>query len=207
MVTRVPLGKLGSRTIQTLRTLDTLSKRITLDDLDRLESNMPYFVCVWSSSLALSQVVMPGDYLTAGTPVLELGCGLGLVSAAACLKHARVTASDCQPDALLFARMNCLQIAGTDPEVCVIDWADPPKDQKYMTLLCSDLVYDPLSYEPLITCLETLLEPGGRVLLSEPNREMGRLFFDRLDEVGWVYEEISESDDVTVYSIQRAYKG
>ena len=183
------------------------SRRIHRDDLDRLESNLPYWVCVWSSSLALSRVVMNGNFLAAGTSVLELGCGLGLVSAAACLKRARVTASDCQPDALLFARMNCLQIAGIDPEVRVINWGDPPEDRRYATLLCSDLVYDPLSYDPLLACFEILLETGGRVLLSEPNREMGRLFFDRLDEVGWVFEEISESEDVTVYSIQRSYRG
>ena len=183
-----------------------ISRRITRDDLDRLETNLPYWVCVWSSSLALAQVVMTGEYLSPGIPALEIGCGLGLVSAAACLKHARVTASDCQPDALLFAKMNCLQIAGVEPEVRVIDWENPPTDQKYKTLLCSDVVYDPLSYEPLISCFETLLEPGGRVLFSEPNRELSRLFFDEVEDAGWVLDVISETGEVTVYSFERSYR-
>lgn len=164
----------------------------------------PYWACLWSSALVLAEVLVSGDHMQSGDRVLELGAGLGLVSAVACMKRAVVTATDYQPDALKFTRINCLQIAGVEPDVQILDWYHPPEDRQYTVLLGSDLVYDPDFYDPLMACFDALLEPEGRVLLSEPNREMNRPFFDQLPDAGWYCEPILEHPDATVYRITRA---
>ena len=167
------------------------------DSLDVQDERLPYWACLWPAGLALARLLVSGDHLRPGERVLELGCGLGLVSAAACLKRTQVTATDHQPDALKFTRINCLQIAGVEPDVLLLDWRDPPGDRRYAALLGADLVYETRFYEPLIACFDTLLEPEGRVLFCEPNREMSRVFFDRLPDAGWRWE-------ATVYRIARA---
>ena len=182
------------------------SRRVVVEpgSLDVQDESHPYWGCLWPSATALARVLVSGDHLRPKERVLELGSGLGLVSAVACLRRARVTATDCRPDALKFTRINCLQIAGAEPEVLLLDWYHPPAGRQYAVLLGSDLVYETRSFDPLIACFDALLEPEGRVLFSEPNREMSRPFFDRLLEAGWDYEAISEQPDVTVYCITRS---
>lgn len=173
------------------------------DCLDVQDERLPYWATLWGSAIALAHVLLSGNHITPGEPALELGCGLGLVSAIACLKRARVTASDYQADALKFTRLNCLQIAGIDPSVMILDWREPPTNQKFPLLLGADLVYETRFFDPLIACFDALLAPGGRILFGEPNRELGKPFFDRLLDVGWVYQIVTRTDDGTVYDIRR----
>ena len=104
------------------------------------DERLPYWATLWDSALILSDVLLADNLISPGDSVLELGCGLGLVSSIASLKRARVTATDYQPDALKFAQLNGLQIAGVAPQTMLIDWRTPPQDQHYATLLGADLV-------------------------------------------------------------------
>ncbi len=173
------------------------------DSIEVRDERLPYWATLWDSALILSDVLLQGSLITPGESVLELGCGLGLVSSIACLKRARVTATDYQPDALKFARLNSLQIAGVVPQTMLIDWRSPPQDQCYTTLLGADLVYELRFFDPLIATFDALLAPGGRVLFSEPNRVLGRSFFDRLHNAGWAFSIITEREGGTVYEIVR----
>ncbi len=185
---------------------EALFDKLTVADPDSLEvqdERLPYWATLWDSALVLSDVLLADNLIAPGDSVLELGCGLGLVSSIACLKRARVTATDYQPDALKFARLNSLQIAGVVPQTMLIDWRSPPQDQCYTTLLGADLVYELRFFDPLITTFDALLAPGGRVLFSEPNRVLGRSFFDRLHNAGWAFSIITEREGGTVYEIVR----
>ena len=174
------------------------------DSIEVQDERLPYWATLWDSSLAMAEILLTNDLLTPGEPVLELGCGLGLVSAIASLKRARVTATDYQPDALKFTRLNCLQIAGIDPEALLIDWRDPPTDLQFPILLGADLVYEPRFYNPLIATFDALLAPKGRILFSEPNRILGKPFFDRLPNAGWKFAPLVEEEKATVYEIRRS---
>ncbi len=173
------------------------------DSFEVRDERLPYWATLWDSALILSGVLLADNLIAPGESVLELGCGLGLVSSIACLKHARVTATDYQRDALKFAQLNGLQIAGVAPRTMFIDWRAPPQDQHYATLLGADLVYEPRFFDPLIAAFDALLAPGGRVLFSEPNRIIGRSFFDYLHSAGWAFSTISEREGATVYEIVR----
>lgn len=173
------------------------------DSLDVRDERLPYWATLWDSARVLADVLLSDQVLAPGEPVLELGCGLGLVSAIACLKRARVTATDYQPDALKFTQLNGLQIAGIAPRVTRLDWRAPPQNQRYPTLLGADLVYEPRFFDPLIATFDALLMPEGRVLFSEPNRMVGAPFFDRLSHAGWAFTPITERENATVYEIRR----
>jgi len=173
------------------------------DSIEIQDERLPYWATLWDASLVMAKILLTNDLLTPGESVLELGCGLGLVSAIASLKRARVTATDYQPDALKFTRLNCLQIAGIDPKVHLLDWREPPGDQQFPTLIGADLVYEPRFYDPLISTFDTLLAPNGRILFSEPNRELGKPFFDRLPNAGWTFTPVVEQENATVYEIRR----
>ncbi len=188
---------------------EALFDKLTVADPDSLEvqdERLPYWATLWDSALILSDVLLADDLIMPGESVLELGCGLGLVSSIACLKRARVTATDYQPDALKFAQLNGLQIAGVAPQTMLIDWRTPPQDQHYATLLGADLVYEPRFFDPLIATFDALLAPGGHILFSEPNRILGRPFFDRLQDAGWAFSIITEREGATVYEIVRREK-
>ena len=173
------------------------------DSFEVRDERLPYWATLWDSALILSGVLLADNLIAPGESVLELGCGLGLVSSIACFKHARVTATDYQRDALKFAQLNGLQIAGVAPRTMFIDWRAPPQGQHYATLLGADLVYEPRFFDPLIAAFDALLAPGGRVLFSEPNRIIGRSFFDHLHSAGWAFSTISEREGATVYEIVR----
>ena len=85
------------------------------DSVEVQDERLPYWATLWDSALVLSDVLLADNLIAPGESVLELGCGLGLVSSIACLKRARVTATDYQPDALKFTQLNGLQIAGVAP--------------------------------------------------------------------------------------------
>ena len=186
---------------------EALFSKMVFGDPDSLEvkdERLPYWATLWGSALVLAHALLTQNLITPGEPALELGCGLGLTSAIAALKRAKVTVSDYQPDALKFARLNCLQISGQDPNTILLDWREPPTDQQYPLLLGADLVYEARFFDPLIHTFNTLLAPNGRILFSEPNRMLGKPFFDRLENANWTFTPILEQENGTVYEIRRA---
>lgn len=185
---------------------EALFSKMVVGDPNSLEvkdERLPYWATLWGSALVLADALLTGNLITPGEQALELGCGLGLASAIAALKRAKVTVSDYQADALKFARLNCLQIAGQDPEMLLLDWREPPTEKQYPLLLGADLVYESRFFDPLINTFSTLLAPNGRILFSEPNRMLGKPFFDRLEETHWAFAPLLEKEDGTVYEIRR----
>src|SRR3954469_19171648 len=75
------------------------------------EEFLPYWAELWPSALALAKAVSARSL--GGRRVLELGCGLGLVSIAAALAGARVLATDWSDDALRFTVANAARNQAT----------------------------------------------------------------------------------------------
>jgi len=174
------------------------------DCLEVRDERLPYWASVWPAALALAHEVIAGDDVTPGAQVLELGCGLGLCAAAATVAGATLTATDYQPDALSFTRLNCLQNIGEAPATEILDWRHPPTGRAFDTILGADLAYEERFYAALIHCFGRLLKPGGRVLFSEPNRQIARSFFKMLADEGWSCTRASRTPRATVYAIARS---
>jgi len=94
----------GGRTLELLlqRTADALIDEVAF----AADERMPYRADLWPSAVALATFVSEDRsfdaHAASGLPVLELGCGVGLVSLAAALRGVPVVASDHEKPALDF---------------------------------------------------------------------------------------------------------
>jgi predicted nicotinamide N-methyase len=139
---------------------------------------VPYWATPWPSGLALAQAVASAPP-HAGACVLELGCGLGLPSAAAARAGARVLATDGATDAVAFAAHTLAlnELAGDAGHADWLEHGDAlvaagPWD----LVLAADVLYTRASVEAALRLLPGLLAPDGELLLADPDRAGARDF-------------------------------
>src|ERR671914_3107454 len=97
--------ELARRTVRMLRPRNgdaVLDELLAEDDPD--EDRLPFWAELWPSGTALAHTIASRPL--AGLRVLELGCGLGLVSVTAALAGATVLAVDRSPEAIRFTAIN-----------------------------------------------------------------------------------------------------
>lgn len=124
---------------------------------------------VWPSSIALSRWLRQQDVLA--TDSLELGCGVGLVSLALAHRGVRAVATDRVAHALAFTARNAAQNQLVGLTTDHLDWAEPRGASRAL-LVGADILYEDSAPERLFALVETagLLEPGGRLVISGPQR-------------------------------------
>jgi predicted nicotinamide N-methyase len=172
---------LGTETLRILAVADTnqLLDRIDPAAFAR-DERLPYWAELWSSSVGLGWYCTQRPGL-AGSRVLELGTGLGLAGIAAARAGARVTLTDYEPDALLFAQYNALvnlprERVNALMRFHCLDWRSPYQLERYHVIVGSDIVYDRANFAPLLALFERALEPDGMIVLTEPGRSVGADF-------------------------------
>lgn len=147
------------------------------------DERLPYWADLWPSAVALARAVrgMHGD----GRTLLELGCGVGLVAAAALKSGFEVTASDYYDEALAFARLNGMTNAGREPRTMILDWRHLPTAIPAFDLVVgADVLYE-RAYGPVVArAIATTLAERGRALIADPGRVGSPAFFDSLHNVG-----------------------
>lgn len=126
-----------------------------------------YWAHLWPSAVTLAEWVTTTSLLAPGSRVLEIGCGLGLVSLAAAARGCDVTATDVNAEALeLLAR----SAAGNRLSVRTarLDWRDPPpSDLEAEMLLGADVLYDPRDHAPIARLIARMNCPA---CLTDPMR-------------------------------------
>mmetsp|Transcript_13849 Transcript_13849/g.30993 ORF Transcript_13849/g.30993 Transcript_13849/m.30993 type:complete len:268 (-) Transcript_13849:1826-2629(-) len=116
-----------------------------------------------TSGYALSQLIAHCPSLVDERNVLELGSGLGMVSAVAC-KYSRpnhVAITDGDKSLLSLAYASCVQLQRSKASVsrCCMDWKEPstwPR-QEYDMLLAADVLNDKPSILPLVNVIQHYL--------------------------------------------------
>ncbi len=172
---------IGNRKLKTLQLKDFESyiEKVVEADEDIGLANLPFWAKVWEASLILAYF-MGKQPVVPGRRILEVGAGLGIVGVYAALCGHRVTISDYNDDALLFARANALINNLPDVEIRNIDWNDQGFSEQYDVIIGSEIVYDRRGYPILVDFLKRALAPDGMVFMSKNAEMKTPAFFEEL---------------------------
>jgi predicted nicotinamide N-methyase len=159
-------------------------------DLDPLleqsvHGEIPYWAVVWESAHHLAHWAVR-QRAWAGTRVLELGCGQGLVGLVLAALGARVTQTDSEPAAVLAARANAERNRlAARMEHRVACWDRWPLLEQWPMVVGSDLTYARAGHAPLLAALDAVLEPRGCCYLADPGRPAHTDFLAAARARGW----------------------
>jgi predicted nicotinamide N-methyase len=124
----------------------------------------PYWACLWPSSVALARRV--ATLSLAGVRVLEVGCGLGLVSLVAAARGGVVLATDAAAEPLRFVQESA-RVSGLGGVTSrVVDFRDGEPLGRFGLLVAADVLYDEQLTAPLAALIDRSLEPGGAALVA-----------------------------------------
>jgi predicted nicotinamide N-methyase len=175
------------------------------------DERLPYWADVWPSSLILAKRL--ADETGGGRSLLELGCGLGIVSITAMRSGFRVVASDYYEDALHFTRANAWRNLRREPAARMIDWRTLPTDLgAYDMIVAADVLYE-MTYAQLVAdALAAALAPGGTAIIADPGRVAVDQFLEACEARGLTrierdirpFVEGAIRQKITLFSIQRA---
>ena len=197
---------LGGRTLRMLRPRDgdaILDELLAEDDPE--EERLPFWTQLWPSGTALARAVT-GRPL-AGRRVLELGCGLGLVSVAAALAGGEVLAVDRSPEAVTFTAANAARNgASLRTLVCAFDQPEPLlAEAPWDLVLAADVLYEQRNVPVLLWLLPRLVGPGGEAWLADPGRNGLETFLSGAEAAGWRRDQLpGDGDLATVHRFRRA---
>lgn len=187
---------------------------INEQDFER-DERLPYWADLWPSSYALAERVAEergkkADARSSGR-LLELGCGLGLVTIAAMTAGFDVLATDYYDDALSFTRANAWRALGREPGARHVDWRDLPSDLgTFANVLAADVLYEPRYASIVANTLARTLAPGGRALVADPGRRAVKQFLRECENAGLrvmsvetrQYEEGKIRQTILIYQLE-----
>lgn len=152
--------------------------------VERFDRNgdAPYWTHVWPPGTDMARMVQRADW-PRQTRVLEVGCGVGLVSLGAAVRGWSVVASDNQPEAVRLAAVNAAR-NGLVIEELLLDWRQP-QSRQFDRIVGCDITYDEHLHQPLLDVLTAMLAPGGEIWLADFGRLHAPLFAQRARSAGF----------------------
>ncbi|MFQ5771946.1 MAG: methyltransferase [bacterium] len=137
---------------------------------DNMFHDFPLWAKIWRASwvLAANLAEMPVKH---EKHFLEIGGGLGLVSIVATSFGHKITMTECNSDALQFARANAYLNNCLDFPIVKLDWSNPQLKGKYDYIVASEVVYKEQDFPLLLKLFETYLRPEGRIILASEMRK------------------------------------
>jgi predicted nicotinamide N-methyase len=158
---------IGARTYELLkpRSVDEL---ISEEDF-AIDERIPYWADCWPSGRILAERL--ARETGQGRSLLELGCGIGLVSVVAAAAGFRVLASDYYADALEFTAANAERNGVDGVDTRLIDWRSLPDDLgEFDLVVAADVLYELPQAALIAEVLKRALSPGGWGLITDPGR-------------------------------------
>ena len=110
---------------------------------------------------------------------------MGLPGIVAASAGGRVVQTDRDELALHLARRNGArnEVAGVEHRVA--DWTEWTDRDPYDWIIGSDILYGAVLHDHLRRIFARNLAPGGRILLADPFRGVGRRFLEGMEATGW----------------------
>ncbi|MBI3840336.1 MAG: class I SAM-dependent methyltransferase [Planctomycetia bacterium] len=163
------------------RTYDLLRPKniddlISQEDFD-LDERIPYWADCWPSSRVLAERLLREQ--GQNRRLLELGCGIGLVSLAAAQAGFDVLATDYYAAALEFTSANAARHALDRVDTRLVDWRKLPGDLgRFDIVAASDVLYERQQPALVAAVLARTLSANGLGLLTDPGRRTAGSFVD-----------------------------
>jgi ETFB lysine methyltransferase len=148
-----------------------------------LDERIPYWADCWPSSriLAAHLAGMPGG----GRRLLELGCGIGLVSLVAAAAGFESLATDYYGEALEFTAANAERNRLEGVDTRLVDWRSLPDDLgKFDVVAAADVLYEIPQISLVAATIARTLKPDGVALVSDPGRRTAEPFVEACAETG-----------------------
>jgi ETFB lysine methyltransferase len=155
---------------------------ISEEDFAR-DERLPYWAELWPSAVVLADRVAAehGE----GRSLLELGCGLGLVSVAALRAGYHVTATDYYEDTLAFTRANAWRAVGREPATRAVDCRALPGDLgRHDRVVAADVLYERAYAALVAVAIALTLADDGVATVADPGRVALPAFVDECQARG-----------------------
>ena len=159
------------------------------------DERLPYWAEVWPSGRVLAEQLAgrPAD----GRRLLELGCGLGLVSLLARWIGFDVLATDYYEPALEFTAFNAAHNAIPPVATRLLDWRKLPDDLgSFDLIVAGDVLYERPNSALVANVLDRCLAPEGLALVTDPSRRVAGQFPDLCAERRLKVERIARLEVV-----------
>jgi len=195
--------RFGDREVRLLRPRDgdALLDEVLAEE-DPGDERLPFWAELWPSGSALAAAVAARPL--GGVRVLELGCGLGLVSIAAAGAGADVLAADQSGEAVAFTTVNAAR-NGVALRTVVCAFERPAAllaGAPWELVLAADVLYEPRTIPVLLDLLPRLVDDTGEVWLADPGRPREQAFLDGVAALGWRRESSPATPPVTVHRLR-----
>lgn len=150
------------------------------------EEMCPYFGILWPAGRVLAEMAVDlRGRIGSGSSVLEVGCGLALPALIFAKLGLRPTTMDIHPDVPKFLERNC-QENGLEVLPCIwADWSKWVGPERWDLVLASDVLYDKVQPQTLLSFLDRVVAPGGRAMVADPGRGYWSGFLDDARANGW----------------------
>ncbi len=158
---------IGGRHYDLLRP-GSLDELISEEDF-ALDDRIPYWADCWPSSRVLAERI--AREAGRGRTLLELGCGIGLVSIVAQVAGYRALATDYYADALVFTAANAERNKAAQVDTRLVDWRRLPDDLGTFDVVAgADVLYEQPQAALIAAALDRALTPAGVGLVCDPDR-------------------------------------
>jgi len=151
---------------------------------------LPLFDIVWPSSEILCQLLESQD--VEGKRILEIGCGMALVSLYLNARGADITAMDIQAKSADLLTVNTrLNRSKVIPFVNA-SWSETLIELgEFDLILASDVLYEPQHILTLPGFLNQHIKTEGEVIIVDPDRGRTDAFRSQMSECGFACESVS----------------
>lgn len=177
--------KLAGREWKILHVGAVLSHKEEFQFLREMKERFPYGITLWAAAIALAhEVALRADEFR-GKRVLELGAGTGLPGIVAASQATKVVQTDRYELVMSVCKRNMRLNGVENIEQRLVDWTDWTDGERYDWILGSDILYGEEMHPYLRKIFETNLVSGGRILLSDPFRDVSVSLMEALENDGW----------------------
>jgi predicted nicotinamide N-methyase len=147
---------------------------------EKNKSMFPFWAKLWPAAFVLAEFILDHQVWVNNKKVMELAAGLGLPSLIASRFATSVLCSDIDKNAVVFIKSNIELNKITNMTSALVDWTQLSDEMEWEVLLMSDVNYHPDNFEVLLKLIYRFLSKGKTIILSTPQRLVGKEFISAL---------------------------